>query len=175
MDQFLASIERRAYGIAKAAVGNREEALDIVQDSMLKLVQRYADKSEHEWRCLFFTILQSRIRDWYRRNKVRNRWRIWLEKLGFGDEDEEDPMSRVADQQSLEPGAAIDNSRSMETLTSAVERLPLRQQQAFLLRAWEGLNEEETAMAMGCSIGSVKTHYSRARENLRSALEDYSP
>ena len=81
MDQFLASVERRAYGIAKMAVGHREEALDIVQDAMLKLVQLYADKPQQEWRCLFFKILQSRIRDWYRRNKVRNRWRVLVKTI----------------------------------------------------------------------------------------------
>lgn len=175
MDQFLASVERRAYGIAKMAVGHREEALDIVQDAMLKLVQLYADKPEQEWRCLFFKILQSRIRDWYRRNKVRNRWRVWLDKLGFGEEDDGDPLARFADQNTPEPSRDLANERSMEELSEAVERLPLRQQQAFLLRVWEGLNEEETAIAMGCSKGSVKTHYSRAREALRYALEDYSP
>lgn len=173
MDQFLASVERRAYCIAKMAVGQREDALDIVQDAMLKLVQLYADKPEQEWRCLFFKILQSRIRDWYRRNKVRNRWRVWLDKLGFGDEDNEDPLARMADPAEPEPSRGVNNERSMDRLNEAVEQLPLRQQQAFLLRAWEGLTEEETALAMGCSKGSVKTHYSRAREALRCALEDY--
>ena len=175
MDQFLASVERRAYGIAKMAVGHREEALDIVQDAMLKLVQLYADKPQQEWRCLFFKILQSRIRDWYRRNKVRNRWRVWLDKLGFGEDDNEDPLARFADQAAPEPSLSVSNERSMQELNSALEQLPLRQQQAFLLRAWEGLSEEETAGAMGCSKGSVKTHYSRAREALRYALKEYSP
>lgn len=173
MDQFLESVERRAYCIAKMAVGQREDALDIVQDAMLKLVQLYADKPEQEWRCLFFKILQSRIRDWYRRNKVRNRWRVWLDKLGFGDEGNEDPLARMADPAEPEPSRAVNNERSMDRLNDAVEQLPLRQQQAFLLRAWEGLTEEETARAMGCSKGSVKTHYSRAREALRNALEEY--
>ena len=175
MDQFLESVERRAYSIAKMAVGHSEEALDIVQDAMLKLVQLYADKPEQEWRCLFFKILQSRIRDWYRRNKVRNRWRVWLDKLGFGEEEDEDPLARFADQTTLEPSHDLGNERSRQALNNTLEKLPLRQQQAFLLRAWEGLSEEETAIVMSCSKGSVKTHYSRAREALKYALEGYAP
>ncbi len=173
MEQFLASVERRAYGIAKMAVGQREEALDIVQDAMLKLVQRYAHKPQDEWRCLFFKILHNRIRDWYRRNAVSNRWRVWLGKLGLGEDEEADPLAMFADTHTPGPGEALHDERSMGKLSSAVEKLPLRQQQAFLLRVWEGLSEEETAIAMGCSKGSVKTHFSRAREALKGALEGY--
>ncbi len=173
MDQFLASVERRAYGIAKMAVGQREEALDIVQDAMLKLVQRYAHKPQDEWKCLFFKILNNRIRDWYRRNAVSSRWRVWMDKLGFGEDGEADPLARFADNHTPGPSEALQGERSMDELASAIEKLPLRQQQAFLLRVWEGFSEAETAIAMGCSKGSVKTHFSRAREALKSALEGY--
>ncbi len=172
MDEFLASVERRAYAMAKMAVGQREEALDIVQDAMLRLVQRYAHRPQDEWRCLFFKILQNRIRDWYRRNSVSNRWRVWLDKLGFGEE-EADPLAGFADTYTPGPSDRLQDEQSMDRLTVALEKLPLRQQQAFLLRIWEGLSEEETARAMGCSKGSVKTHLSRARETLRSVLEGY--
>jgi len=172
MDQFLRSIERHAYSIAMMAIGNREEALDIIQDAMFKLVQLYIDKPEQEWRCLFYKILQNQIRDRYRRNKVRNYWRVCLDKLGINNNDDEEPLERFADQNIQEPSQYLSTKRNIENIAQAINHLPLRQQQAFLLRAWEGLSEAETAIAMGCSKGSVKTHYSRAREALRSTLNE---
>lgn len=173
MDQFLRSIERHAYSITLMALGNREEALDIMQDAMFKLVQHYLDKPEQEWRMLFYTILQNQIRDRYRRNTVRNYWRVCLDKLGFGGEDEvKEPLARFADQTIQEPSQQISAQRNIEKIAEAISQLPLRQQQAFLLRCWEGLSEVETATAMGCSQGSVKTHLSRARAALRTLLEE---
>ena len=172
MDQFLASVERRAYCIAQHAVGNREDALDLVQDAMLKLVQKYAKKPSNEWPGLFYTILQSRIRDWYRRTKVRNRWRVWLDKFSFGDDDKEEPLERFSNPNDREASELIAGEQSMDALDCALQQLPQRQQQAFLLRAWEGLSVKQTASAMGCSEGSVKTHYSRATHTLRGHLEE---
>lgn len=172
MDQFLASVERRAYCIALQAVGNREDALDLVQDAMLKLVQKYASKPSGDWPGLFHTILQSRIRDWYRRTKVRNRWRVWLDKLAFGDDDKEEPLERFSHPNDREASELVAGEQSMDALDSALQQLPRRQQQAFLLRAWEGLSVKQTATAMSCSEGSVKTHYSRATHALRGYLEE---
>ncbi|MBR9910770.1 MAG: RNA polymerase sigma factor [Gammaproteobacteria bacterium] len=177
MDRFLASVERRAYCIANMAVGNREDALDLVQETMIKLVDQYLHKPEPDWPALFHTILQSKIRDFYRRERVRKRWRVWLDRFGIGDEQDPhetpDPLSQAPDPNLQEPQVEIDNRRGMELLNSALQCLPPRQQQAFLLRAWEGLSTDETARAMGISSGSVKTHYARARAVLQQELQDY--
>lgn len=171
LDRFLANTERRAFRMAQFATGNAEDALDLVQEAMLKLAQQYGSRDEQEWGPLFHRILQSRIRDWYRRSKVRNRWRVWLS----GEEDEEDPLERLADTDSAGPAEQLAGERSLGALERALQQLPLRQQQAFLLRTWEGFDVAETARAMGCSAGSVKTHYSRAVHTLRTLLEDHQP
>jgi len=172
LDRFLAAIERRAFRVAHIATGDVDEAMDLVQDSMLKLVQRYGMREEAEWGPLFHTILQSRIRDWYRRRKVRNRWRQW-----FGprqdEDDQEDPIQTVADQNQLPSDERMALKQATAALEQALRALPLRQQQAFLLRAWEELDVSQTARAMGCSEGSVKTHYFRAVQTLRKVLGDH--
>jgi RNA polymerase sigma-70 factor (ECF subfamily) len=172
LDRFLASVERRAFVAARIATGSTEDALDIVQEAMLGLAQRYAGRPAPEWGPLFQTILQSRIRDWYRRTRVRNRLRVWI---GGDDEDAADPVGELPDRAEPGPEQRIGRSRAMDLLEQALHRLPLRQQQAFMLRAWEGLDTRATARAMGCSEGSVKTHYSRACEALRKALKDHEP
>jgi RNA polymerase sigma-70 factor (ECF subfamily) len=163
-------VERRAFHFARVATGNEDDALEIVQEAMLKLVQRYAAKDASEWPALFHRILQSRIRDWYRRAAIRNRLRVWF---GSGDEDDDDPLQNQPDPHGQGPLQQLQNTRFGSELEQALNALPNRQQQAFLLRAWEGLSVEETAQAMGCSAGSVKTHYSRAIKVLRQRLEDF--
>jgi len=172
LDCFLAGIERRAFRIAKIATGDADEAMDLVQDAMLKLVQRYSTRDEAEWGPLFHTILQHRIRDWYRRTKVRNRWRQWL---GQGEESDEqcDPLESVADTSQPSSDKQLALKQATVALEQAVRTLPFRQQQAFLLRAWEELDVAQTAAAMGCSQGSVKTHYFRAVHTLRKLLGDH--
>lgn len=172
LDRFLAAVERRAFVTARIATGNAEDALDIVQDAMLGLAQRYANRPAQEWGALFQTILQSRIRDWYRRSRVRNRFRVWFSR---DDEDSNDPIAELPDGNEPGPERRIGGTRAMSVLEAALHRLPLRQQQAFMLRAWEGLDTRDTARTMGCSEGSVKTHYSRACEALREVLKDYQP
>jgi len=172
--------------MAYIATGNREDALDIVQDSMLKLAQNYADRSVDDWGPLFHRILQSTIRDWYRRQKVRNQWRTWLEftKVGsqqrtqkdsadIGDEGQGNIIDLFEDVHGDGPVMKLVNDRTIEALEVALHELPLRQQQAFLLRVLEGLSVEETAQAMGCTAGSVKTHFSRAIHTLRQKLEGH--
>ncbi len=158
--------------MAALATGNREEALDIVQDAMLVLTRRYGSHTETDWGPLFHRILQTRILDWYRRHRVRNRWLTWL---GREDEDGDDPLAALPDSQARRPEDTLGNDRAGAALEAALQDLPLRQQQAFLLRAWEGLDVAATAAAMGCSEGSVKTHYSRAVHSLREMLEDHWP
>lgn len=166
IEQFLARVERRAYRMAFIASGSREDALDIVQDAMIKLVQKYAERGEAEWGPLFHRIMQSHIRDWYRRNKIRNGLRSLLH---WGDEG--DPLDNLPSAKNWGPDDQLQADGAMEQLDVAIHALPLRQQQAFLLRCWEGLDTAETAAAMGCSTGSVKTHYSRALTTLRHRLE----
>lgn len=168
----MAGVERRAYRTAEIATGNSEDALDILQDSMYKLVQKYAGHDPQEWGALFQTILQSRIMDHHRRNAVRNRYRVWF---GRYDEDDEghDPIQTMEDEHGSRPDSELEMSAGMEILDEAVRQLPARQQQAFMLRALEGLNVAETAKVMKCSEGSVKTHYFRALAVLREKLEEY--
>ena len=169
LERFLAGIERRAYRMARIATGNSDDALDIVQDAMLKLVEKYADRGEAELGPLFHCILQSRIRDWYRRSSVRNRLRSWLGT----DDDDEDALQLVADPAGRSPEELVAARGGIEALDAALQSLPLRQQQVFLLRAWEGLDVRATARAMNCAEGSVKTHYSRALAALRVKLGEH--
>jgi RNA polymerase sigma-70 factor (ECF subfamily) len=172
LDRFLASVERRAFTMAQFATRSTEDALDIVQEAMLTLAGKYAGRPEEEWKALFHTILQNRIRDWYRRKTVRARWRVWLGRWGSREEEEEDPLADVADPDAPSPAEELIRKDEMAAVEQALKALPLRQQQAFLLRAWEGLDVEQTAAAMKCSEGSVKTHYSRAVHTLRELLKE---
>lgn len=175
LENFLASVERQAFLMARVATDSREEALDIVQDSMLGLVKKYGKNAETEWRQLFFRILQSRIRDWYRRQAVRKRWRVWF-SFSPGEKDEDDdPVSRVEDPRRSDPEKELLRAAATARLAKALRSLPLRQQQTFMLRAWQGMSVAETAQVMNCAEGSVKTHYARALGSLRKELEAYWP
>lgn len=176
MEKFLASIERRAFLMARVATSDTEEAMDIVQEAMLLLVRKYRNKPEQLWKPLFYRILQNRIRDWYRRTAVRSRLMI---RFRGRSEDENglagDPLENIEDPSGDNPAKLAIQGEASGKLLSALAKLPRRQQQAFLLRAWEGLSVSETAGAMRCSEGSVKTHYSRAVRSLRDQLEDVRP
>jgi len=176
LNQFLASVEKRAFRMAELATGSPDHALDIVQDAMLSLAKNYSHKSEADWGPLFHRILQSKIRDWYRRSRTRNSVFSWLHKAHDDDEnDSYDPIQQAADNVSSKPDSSANNEHLLGVTQQAIRQLPLRQQQAFLLRAWEGFDVRETAKAMGCSQGSVKTHYSRAIRALKQTLEAYMP
>jgi RNA polymerase sigma-70 factor (ECF subfamily) len=170
LDRFLAGVERRAFVTARMATRNADDAMDIVQDAMLRLVQHYGARAEGEWAPLFHRILQRCIFDWYRRTRVRNRWRHWFAR---DDEDDADPLENQPDPAAREPVDAAASGRTLAALDTAVAQLPPRQQQAFLLRACDGMDVEQTARAMDCSTGSVKTHYSRAVHTLREKLKDH--
>ena len=174
LDAFLASVERRALRTAEFAVRNRDDALEIVQDAMLKLVQNYAEDSAEEWPPLFHRILHSRIMDHHRRGKVVKRLFAWFQKE---DEDGEvyDPIENAEASGIQNPLERLDLEQGNEALVAAVAELPERQRQAFLLRYWEGQSEKQMAFIMQCSEGSVKTHLSRALANLRQRLQEYQP
>jgi RNA polymerase sigma-70 factor (ECF subfamily) len=173
MERFLAEVERRALRIAVLSVGDRDEALDIVQDAMFKLVRNYGSRPSEEWRPLFFRILANRITDQQRRQTVRQRVIAWFAPAA--DADDSDPIAELPDPRPVAPDEVLGRADAMSALEAAVGRLPGRQRQAFLLRSLEGLDVVETAAAMGCSEGSVKTHYSRAVHSLRSTLGDHWP
>lgn len=177
LDAFLAEVEARATRMAALAMGNLDDALDIVQDAMFSFVRHYADKPQEQWRPLFYRVLQNGIRDALRRRSVR---RAVVQVLDWwrGGEAEppgEDPLERLADPAARDPAELAAAGQGMDALLAAVAKLPARQQQTFLLRAWEGLDTAETALAMGLTEGSVKTHYSRALAALREKLKDYAP
>ncbi len=169
LDKFLASVEKRAFQIARMALRDEDEALDIVQDAMLKLARSYGARPSEEWRPLFYRILNNRILDWQRRRVVRNKLFGWLP--GFQNDDEEagDPYELVADTRQG-PGDEVMMGDAMAVLEQALAELPARQREAFSLRNFEGMDVAETAQAMGCTEGSVKTHYSRAVHTLRERL-----
>ena len=156
------------------ASGSPDDALDIVQDTMLHFARLYANRPEGVERPLL-QILHSRITDWYRRTAVRRRFHDWFGKPRDDESDEEDPMARVADSTSPDPVEGVMRQEFTSALQGALRKLPLRQQQAFVLRAWEGFDTAQTAHAMGCSEGSVKTHYSRAVHALQLKLEEFQP
>ena len=173
MDRFLADVEKQAYLMANMAVKNSEDALDIVQESMMTLVTKYADKPADQWRPLFFRILQNRTRDFHRRATTRGRLFSVFSAFRRDDNEEVELESLHAGRESDQPEerTALDGSR--DHMLNALATLPERQRQAFSLRAVEGLDVAATALAMGCSEGSVKTHYSRAVHKLRDLLQEH--
>jgi RNA polymerase sigma-70 factor, ECF subfamily len=172
LDQFLVSVERRAFKIAQLGLRNDDDALDAVQDAMMKLVASYASRPQAEWPPLFYRILTNRVRDMQRRRTVRGRIMSWLPARDAEEEGEEfDPIAQAPSHEAT-PARRLELEEAIGVLETALAALPARQQQAFLLRNYEGLDVNATAQAMGCSEGSVKTHYFRALETLRAKLGD---
>jgi RNA polymerase sigma-70 factor (ECF subfamily) len=175
LSDFLINAERRAFKQALFAVRNEDAALDIVQDSMMRLAEKYGDRPLEELPPLFQRILQNAIRDYYRRSRTRNEHMVSLSALE-GDEDAPvDPLELIEIEEDLSrfatPHASLLQAETLKLVENALENLPARQRQAFLLRYWEGLDIAETAAVMGCTEGSVKTHCSRATHALALALE----
>ena len=171
LNQFLAGVELKAFRIAQTALRHEDDALDAVQDAMLQLARAYAERPPQEWKPLFYRILENRIRDMQRRRTVRGRVIAWLPFRGDEDEEEPDPIAQAPSPEP-QPVRRLELDEAVGALEKALGALPRRQQQAFLLRALEGLDVAATAAAMGCSEGSVKTHYFRAVQALRAQLGD---
>jgi RNA polymerase sigma-70 factor (ECF subfamily) len=170
-------VERRAYKQAQFAVRDPQAALDIVQDSMLKLAEKYGEKPVEEYPMLFQRILQNTIRDYYRRQKVRSFWTTLFSSFTPHQDGEEfDPLDVLQDpnnrSQPLQPNTILENSQLIDLIELLLIELPPRQREAFLLRYWEELDTAATAKAMGCSEGSVKTHCSRATHALAAKLKE---
>ena len=170
IERFLRAVERRAVRMAELATRQRDDAVDLVQDAMFGFARHYAGRSPDEWSPLFWRVLDSRIHDWHRRQRVRGRWFAWFDRDG---DDGEDPVAAAPDPFEPGPLARLADGEASVALEAALRSLPLRQRQAFLLRLWEGLDVAATATAMRCSEGSVKTHLSRALANLRTRLETH--
>jgi RNA polymerase sigma-70 factor (ECF subfamily) len=168
-------VERRAYKQARFAVRDDDAALDIVQDSMLKLAEKYGDKPAAELPLLFQRILQNTIRDYYRRQKVRSLWTSLFSSLTPADDEDADPLETLAVDQPAQglrgPSEELEQSQILEIIEKEIRALPPRQREAFLMRYWEDMDVAETAVAMGCSEGSVKTHCFRATHALAAALK----
>ena len=176
LSDFLKSSEKRAFKQVLYAVRDEDTALDIVQDAMIKLSQSYGDKNIEELPLLFTRIVQNCTKDWFRRQKVRNTWVTLFSKFKKNDADEdahpedflENPETSSFGQESSKQLERMELSTILE---KEIEKLPNRQREAFHMRYWEELDISETASAMGCSEGSVKTHCSRACHTLALALK----
>ena len=178
ISDFLASVERRAFKQAVYAVRDDEAALDIVQDAMLKLTEKYADKPVAELAPLFQRILQNVVHDHFRRQTVRNLWTTLLSSLQGGDNDgdstDHDPLESLLPEENNEMAEnsanIVESNQILRIIEAEIHRLPNRQREAFIMRYWQEMDVAETAAAMGCSEGSVKTHCSRATHALATAL-----
>ncbi len=175
LSNFLAQVERRAFKQTAYAVRDDHAALDIVQDAMMKLVEKYADRPLGEFPMLFQRILQNTTRDFWRRQKVRNIWTTLLSSFSvIGDDGEEsDPLEMITSSDDgllNEPSALLEQGQTIALIEDALCKLPSRQREAFVMRYWEDMDVAETAAAMGCSQGSVKTHCSRAVRAMSTIL-----
>lgn len=176
LSDFLKSVEKRAFKRTAYTVRNEEAALDIVQDSMIRLAEKYADRPPAELPLVFQRILSNATMDWFRRQKVRNALFVNLSDFEGADDDGGDfdlleLLDTSGGQTSTENAAdSVGRMQVLQLIDTQVQQLPARQREAFLLRYWEELDVAETASVMGCSEGSVKTHCSRAVHALAKAL-----
>lgn len=177
LSNFLEGVERRAYKHAVYMVRNDESALDIVQDAMIKLSEKYGDKPAEELPLLFQRILQNTILDFFRREKVRNNWVSLFSNISANNQDDDnfDLLEIHAAEEGSEAAEStekkLEREQVLNIIDDQIKKLPTRQREAFLMRYWEDMDVAETAIAMGCSEGSVKTHCSRATHALAASLK----
>lgn len=172
METFLRSVETRAYRMAVMAGAGDDDALDLVQDAMMRFAAKYKDRERESWKPLFYAVLANRIRDYHRRRYLRRAWQVFLPGTAGA---ESDPVQQAPDTRGVTPELAAQAQDAFKAIEGAVQGLPHRQREAFLLRIWEEMSEAETARAMGCSKGSVKTHLSRALAALKQQLGEHWP
>jgi RNA polymerase sigma-70 factor (ECF subfamily) len=176
LSDFLKSVEKRAFKRAVYAVRDEDAALDIVQDTMIRLAERYVDRPAAELPLLFQRILSNATMDWFRRQKVRNavvkNFSEFEPAGGDGDFDILESLEILGGSLASESASdSVSRAQILQIVEEEVAQLPARQREAFLLRYWEELDVAETAASMGCSEGSVKTHCSRAVHALAKALK----
>ena len=171
---FMQDVTGRALVMMESATqGHNGIAMDLVQEAFISLYKSYAAKSTEEWYPLFYTILTNKLQDW-RRKEARRASPFSLFRKVSLDSDDEEAMD-IVDESTPNPLQFLDQAVAVEEIQEAIARLPARQQQAFMLRAWEGFDTQTTAQIMDCSEGSVKTHYHRAIQGLRSSLAHLNP
>jgi RNA polymerase sigma-70 factor, ECF subfamily len=169
LESFLRSVGPRAFRIARLALRDDQDALDALQDSMIKLVRRYGTRSKEQWAPLFYAILRNCVRDQQRSRQSRGSILGWFGRLtNLGEREAGEPAVVDAVPQ---PMQELESEERLRKVLNAIADLPARQQEAFLLRNIEELSVRDSAIAMGCSESSVKTHYSRAVHALREKLE----
>jgi len=175
LTEFLKSVEKRAFKRSVYHVRNEESALDIVQESMMKLAEHYGHKPVDELPMLFQRILSNCTLDWFRRQKVQNALFSNMSDFESANESEDFNLLEALDassgsDQGESAESITDRAQTLQSIEEEIKQLPTRQREAFLMRYWEEMDVAETAAAMGCSQGSVKTHCSRAVSALSQAL-----
>lgn len=174
LKKFMNEVTGRALVMMESATqGHHGIAMDLVQEAFISLHKSYAEKSTEEWYPLFYTILNHKLQDWRRKELRRNQPFSFFKKVTLDDDQEE--LLEIADENTPNPYEFLDQAVTAEEIQSAIASLPVRQQQAFMLRAWEGFDTSTTAQIMNCSEGSVKTHYHRAIQSLRLSLSHMNP
>ncbi|MCL6245083.1 MULTISPECIES: RNA polymerase sigma factor [Acinetobacter] len=174
LKHFMNEVTGRALVMMESAThGQHGIAMDLVQEAFISLHKAYAEKSTEEWYPLFYTILNNKLQDWRRKEARRSQPFSLFRKVSLDDDDVE--IQDVVDESTPNPFDFLDQAVTAEEIQDAIAELPVRQQQAFMLRAWEGFDTHTTAEIMNCSEGSVKTHYHRAIQGLRTALAHLNP
>ncbi len=167
LNSFFIENEKKAFAIAMMSLKNKDDALDVVQDVMIKFVEKYKRKDSEHWCALFYRMIQNRITDFHRASTQKKKYFSFF----YSDKDE-DIVQQVADENYVTALEQLDNSIQMERLQLCLNELPTRQLQAFICRIWEGLSVKQTAQSMKCSVGSVKTHLFRALKSIREQMND---
>lgn len=174
LKNFMQEVTGRALVMMESATQNQQGiAMDLVQEAFISLHKSYSDRSTEEWYPLFYTILTNKLQDWRRKEARRAQPFSFFKKVSLDDDDFE--VNEVVDERALNPSDFLSQAVTADEIQEAIAGLPVRQQQAFMLRAWEGFDTATTAQIMNCSEGSVKTHYHRAIQGLRNALAHLNP
>ena len=174
LKNFMLEVTGRALVMMESATQNQHGiAMDLVQEAFISLHKSYAEKSTEEWYPLFYTILNNKLQDWRRKEARRAQPFSFFRKVSLEEDDIE--LNDVVDESTPNPFELIDRAVTAEEIQEAIAQLPARQQQAFMLRAWEGFDTHTTAQIMNCTEASVKTHYHRAIQGLRASLAHLNP